>query len=87
MSRREMAGLAAAACVACCAGTLLAVVGGIGGLGLLGSITLGATALVVAAVVIGAALAARSRVRRRASVQPQRVELGPTHVRGRPSQG
>lgn len=87
MSRRGLAGLAAAACIACCAGPILVAVGGIAALGVLGSIAFGVAALVVAAGVIGAVLTVRSRVRRRASVQPQPVELGPTHVGDRPSPG
>jgi mercuric ion transport protein len=87
VSRRELAGLAAAACVACCAGPILAAVGGIAALGLLGSIAFGVAALVVPAGVIGAVLTARARVRHRASVRSQPVELGPTHAGDRSCRG
>jgi hypothetical protein len=54
-------GLGAAACVACCAGPIIAFVGGIAAVGAIGTMFVGLSALLVAAIAIAVVLVVRRR--------------------------
>jgi hypothetical protein len=56
-------GLGAAACVACCAGPILALLAGVAALGVVGTFIVGAGALVLTAVPIGAVVIVRRQRR------------------------
>ncbi len=78
MTTKELLGLGAAACVACCIGPFLVAIGVIASLGVLGSLFLGAAALVAAGVALALLGAWRHRRSRRRSTTPVAVEKEPT---------